>query len=92
VAERESLKEWGYFYSSLKKLAIGLFFKFWTLSGVVGQSPVGVNNVHVTLSGEDSWFLWEYTRIGIFHFILHTPLDSTMFLHSKNLKASCSIV
>jgi hypothetical protein len=36
--------------------------------------------------------LWKFAQIVIFHFILYTPFDNTVFLNSKNLKASCSTV
>jgi hypothetical protein len=62
------------------------------MSGVTWTKFGGADNVRLTFSDEDSWVLWEFAQIDIFYFILHTPLDSAVLLHSKNLKASCSTV
>jgi hypothetical protein len=41
----EPFEEEGYIYGSLKKLAIGLRFKFQTMSDRAGQSPTGPDKV-----------------------------------------------
>jgi hypothetical protein len=32
------------------------------------------------------WSELEFAQIDTFHFILHTPLNSTVFLNSRNIK------
>jgi hypothetical protein len=51
------------------------------------QCLVGADILRLTLLGVGGWCLWEFTRIDIFYFIIHTPLDSTVFLKSRlNIK------
>jgi hypothetical protein len=55
----------------------------WKMSGGTGQSPIGAFSLGIL------------NRVEIcsnlhFHFILHTPLNSTMFLNSRNIKISYS--
>jgi hypothetical protein len=55
-----------------------------TKSDGAGQCPVGALRLGVV------------SRVGIclslfFHFILHTPLNSTVYLNSRNVKIYCSM-
>jgi hypothetical protein len=56
-----------------------------TMFGGTGQNPVGAFDLGVL------------NKVGIssnlhFHFILHTPLNSTVFLNSRNIKTSCGTI
>jgi hypothetical protein len=55
-----------------------------TMSVCGGQCPMGSNNVREKLSVWMFWSELEFARTGIFYFIIHTPLNSMMFLYSRD--------
>jgi hypothetical protein len=59
-----------------------IVFEFWSGSSRAGQCPAG---------GFCLWMTWKgfgVARLKYFHFIHHTPLSSTVFLYSRNIKTT----
>jgi hypothetical protein len=56
-----------------------------------GVARVGPNNVWLEVSV--LWVTWKglrVARLDYFYFVHHAPLNSTMFLHSRNIKTTSS--
>jgi hypothetical protein len=66
---------------------LGLSMVDGAISGRVGQCPVGPDNVWLGVSVLDGFGKdLELIDLIIFHFIQHTPLNSMLFLYSRNIK------
>jgi hypothetical protein len=63
-----------------------------TMSSCNRQCLLGPDKVWKTPSTWVFWSKLEFARIDIFHFILHTPLNSRVCLNSRNIKTSYSTV
>jgi hypothetical protein len=68
-----------------------------TDTGRARQCPAGLDKVRLgwTLSDRDLLFwviqlTWSLAQIDNFHFIHHTPSNSTVLLYSGNIKTNCS--
>jgi hypothetical protein len=80
-------ERWRPFYRDSKKLAIGLFFEFWTMSSGRGHCLVGEDIVRLTLSRKVDMFFWKfwfpYVTLEISLSFKHFDFIKIIMLHSS---------